>query len=86
MKEATLCLLIKESQGERELCLGLKKKGFGKGNWNMAGGMLNLLKDKGIVDTAIRETEEEFGVKIKDFEKVAVFNFLYPKEKEWVKN
>lgn len=83
MKEATLCLLIRGSQEGRELLLGLKKKGFGKGNWNAAGGRFDLLKDKSIIDTAIRETEEEFGVKIKEFEKVAIFDFLFPKEKEW---
>ena len=83
MKQATLCLLVKEDQKGRELCLGWKKFGFGKGNWNAAGGMFDLGKDKSIIDTVVRETEEEFGVKIRDFEKVAVFNFLYPKEKEW---
>lgn len=83
MKQATLCLLIRGSQGKRKLCLGLKKKRFGKGKWNAAGGRFDPLKDKNITDTAIRETEEEIGVKIKEFEKVAVFDFFFPKERRW---
>ena len=66
------------------MLLGRKKKGFGKGKWNAAGGMFDSLKgDRDIVDTAIRETEEEVGIKIRDLEKVAVFDFLFPKERYW---
>ena len=84
MKQATLCFLLKEGDEGRELLLCLKKLGFGKGKWNAAGGRFDLAKgDKDIADTAIRETEEEINIKVKEFEKVAVFDFLYPEEKEW---
>jgi len=89
MKQATLCLLIREGRDGKELLLAMKKRGFGVQRWNGAGGKLDPLKgDKTVVDTAIRETEEEIGVKVKKFEKVAIFNFYYPylseiDKKEW---
>lgn len=86
MKQSILCLLIKKNQNDRELLLAMKKKGFGAGRWNGVGGKLDPQKgDKSILDTLIRETEEEIGVKIKEFEKVALLTFLYPyySEKKW---
>jgi len=79
MKHATLCILIKENEEEKELLLAMKKQGFGVNRWNGVGGKFNPEKgDKTIEDTAIRETEEELGVKTKNIEKVAIFNFCYP--------
>ena len=76
MRQATLCLLIKENQDKEELLLAMKKRGFGVGKWNGVGGKINPVKgDRNIEDTAIRETEEEIGVKIKDLEKVAILSF-----------
>jgi len=90
IKEATLCLLIRENQDGKELLLAMKKRGFGAGKWNGVGGKPDLRKgDKNITETAIRETEEEIGVKIKKLEKVAVLNFRFPyipEEKEWDQN
>lgn len=89
MKQATLCFLIRGNQGERELLLAMKKTGFGEGKWNGIGGRLDLgRKSESISETAIREVEEEIGIKIKDIEKVAILNFSHPyflnsEEKEW---
>lgn len=87
MRQATLCLLIKEGELGREILLAMKKRGFGVGKWNGVGGKLDPQRgDRNIVDAAIRETEEEIGVKIKELEKVAVLNFYFPyiaKEKSW---
>ncbi len=89
MKQATLCLLIKENQKDKEILLAMKKRGFGKGRWNGVGGKLDLEKgDRNIVATAIRETYEEIGVKVKKIEKVALLNFRFPyisedERKEW---
>ncbi len=84
MTQATLYLLIKENQKEKKLLLAMKKRGFGKGKWNGVGGKEDSEKgDINIVKTAIRETEEEIGVKIKKMEKVAVLSFYYPYKKEW---
>lgn len=79
MKQATLCLLIKENSAGGEILLAMKKRGFGVGKWNGVGGKIDFKKgDKNIVDTAIRETEEEIGIKIKEMEKVALLNFRFP--------
>lgn len=65
----------------------MKKRGFGKGRWNGVGGKIDLEKgDKSVLCSAIRETEEEIGVKIKNPEKVAVMDFHFPeipKEKDF---
>lgn len=84
MRQATLCLLIKENQNNKELLLAMKKRGFGKYKWNGVGGKFDLEKgDKNIVDAAIRETEEEIGIKAKELEKVAVLSFYFPYKEEW---
>ncbi len=87
MRQATICLLIRESlpvDGKKELLLAMKKRGFGFGKWNGVGGKIDSEKgDKNIVETAIRETEEEIGVKVKKLEKVAVLNFYFPYNQTW---
>lgn len=84
MKQATLCLLVKENQKDKEVLLAMKKRGFGVGKWNGVGGKLDLGKgDKNIIDTAIRETKEEVGVIVGGLEKVAVLSFYFPYKKEW---
>ncbi len=84
MKQATLCLLIKDKGGEKELLLAMKKRGFGVGKWNGVGGKVDPEKgDRDIVGAAVREAEEEIGVKAKDLEKVAVLNFRFPYKEEW---
>lgn len=84
MKEATLCLLIKDSQPDKELLLAMKKRGFGMGKWNGVGGKLDLEKgDKDVVDTVRRETKEEIGVEVEELEKVAVLNFNFPYNSDW---
>ena len=87
MRQATICLLIRESPPagrKKELLLAMKKRGFGAGKWNGVGGKLDSEKgDKNIVEAAIRETEEEIGVKIKELEKVAVLNFYFPYNQTW---
>jgi 8-oxo-dGTP pyrophosphatase MutT (NUDIX family) len=87
MEQAALGFLIRENKGSRELLLAMKKRGFGQGKWNGAGGRFDSKKDGDIFDTTIREIEEEIGVKVKDVEKVAILNFHYPylrnTEKEW---
>lgn len=80
MKQTTLCLLVRPD----EVLLAMKKRGFGIGKWNGAGGKLDFEKgDKDIVGAAIRETKEEIGVLIENPEKVGVFHFYFPHKKEW---
>jgi 8-oxo-dGTP pyrophosphatase MutT (NUDIX family) len=80
MRQATLCLLIK---GDKIL-LAMKKRGFGVGRWNGAGGKFDAEKgDKSILDAAVRETKEEIGVEVKNPEKVGLFHFKFPHKPEW---
>lgn len=80
MKQTTLCLLIKEGK----ILLAMKKRGFGVGRWNGAGGKFDEEKgDISILDAALRETKEEIGVDIKNPEKFGLFHFKFSdKEKE----
>lgn len=77
MRQATLCLLIKDQQ----ILLGLKKRGFGEGKWNGVGGKVQ--DGETLEQAAIRETQEEIGVTPKSLEKVAVLNFTFPQKPEW---
>lgn len=63
-----------------EILLGLKKEGFGKGNYNGFGGKFDSSLDKGILDTSIRELNEECGLTCSpdNLEKVAVIEFYFP--------
>ena len=84
MNQATLCLLINGKDNPKEILLAMKKRGFGAGKWNGVGGKPDKEKgDKSIIDTAIRETEEEIGVLVDNPEKVAILDFYFPYKKEW---
>lgn len=84
MKEATICLLVKGNQKDKEILLAIKKRGFGVGKWNGVGGKIDFEKgDKNVIDAAIRETEEEIGVQVKELEKVAILNFTFPYNRAW---
>ena len=63
LRDVTLCFLVQKSNGEVEnICLAMKKRGFGMGNWNGVGGKRHK-NDKTIIETFLRETEEELGIK-----------------------
>ncbi|MBU4284950.1 8-oxo-dGTP diphosphatase [Patescibacteria group bacterium] len=87
MRQVSLCLLIKENKGSiTEILLAMKKRGFGQGRWNGVGGKTDIEKGETVFDSAIREAEEEIGVKIKNPEKAAIIDFYFPeqpKEKNW---
>ncbi len=73
MKELTLVYLVTEDK----ICLALKKRGFGEGNYNGYGGKLE--EGETILQGAIREVYEESLVEVleTDLKKVAdiVFHF-----------
>ena len=75
MIHTSLVILKKDD----EILLGTKKRGFGKGRLNGVGGKLQ--DDESIEECAIRETQEEIGVKLTKLERVAtiVFDDLYYK-------
>ncbi len=80
LRQATLMFLI---DGNKVL-LAMKKRGFGEGKWNGVGGKPNA--GETIEQTAIRETEEEVGVKVKNIVQVGILDFYFPsvpEEKNW---
>lgn len=70
--QATLCFLI---DGDRVL-LGKKKRRFAEGKWNGYGGKRN--EDETILQTAIREFQEEAGITPKSLVQVATLDCYHP--------
>ncbi len=79
MRQVSLCFLIKRDRLKQKVLLAMKKRGFGQGKWNGVGGKIDREKgDKNVLDSAIRETEEEIKVKAQNFKKVAIIDFYFP--------
>jgi len=77
MRQATLLFLIKDNQ----ILLAMKKRGFGQGRWNGAGGKPE--GNENILETAIRETQEEISVTPKNISQVATLDFYFKNKNEW---
>lgn len=79
MKTCTLVYLLKDDW----VMLALKKRGFGTGKYNAVGGKVK--EGETVEQAAIREAEEEAGVKIKveDLVKVADIKFEYLDNRDW---
>lgn len=67
--ETTLCLLMKDNK----ILLAKKKKGFGAGRYNGAGGKLE--GNETPEEAMIRETQEEIYVTPTKYEKVGLISF-----------
>lgn len=84
LRDATLVFLIKRDLDEiSQICLAMKKRGFGKGRWNGVGGKVGDKVQETVEQAAVRETEEEIGVKVKDLQKVAELKFNFPHNSAW---
>ena len=61
----------------------MKKRGFGRGKWNGVGGKVE--PGETLVQAAIRELDEEIGVKAlpKNLEKVGSIKFHFPTNSGW---
>jgi ADP-ribose pyrophosphatase YjhB (NUDIX family) len=72
-KVLTLAYLLKNDT----ICLAMKKRGFGEGNWNGYGGKLE--EGETLDEGAIREIKEESAVVVgkSDLEKVAIVEFIF---------
>ena len=83
MINRTLCFLVKRDNNSKitEVCLGMKKIGFGQGLFVGIGGKIK--EDESIEDAVIRETEEEILVKVKDIQKMAETDFRFPHKPDW---
>ncbi|MFH1509348.1 MAG: 8-oxo-dGTP diphosphatase [bacterium] len=75
--EQTLTILQKENK----LLLGLKKHGFGEGRWNGFGGKVK--ENECVRTAAIREMQEEAGVKIKDPQLTGIMEFYFSGKDEF---
>lgn len=82
MKKATLVFLVKKTNGKiSQICLAMKKRGFGVGRWNGVGGKVEA--GETIEDAAKRETTEEISVEAKNLMKVAELDFSFSKNPSW---
>lgn len=77
LRRATLCFLVRD----RQVLLAMKKRGFGQGKWNGAGGKPN--PGESIEDTAVREAREEIGVTPHALRRVATLSFYFPNAPEY---
>ncbi len=82
LRNATLVFLIKRSGGDiTDICLAMKKRGFGKNRWNGVGG--KVIEGETIEEAAKREAKEEVGVSVNDLRKVAEIAFHFPHNPSW---
>ncbi len=72
-KVMTLAFLLKEN----EICLAMKKRGFGEGNWNGYGGKVG--EGETVAAAAVREIKEESGVEVneRDLFEIALTDFIF---------
>jgi len=70
-KKVTIVFLLRDD----EVCLGMKKRGFGVGLWNGTGG--KVLEGEIPEDAAKREAKEEFGVDLIDLKDMGKIFFIY---------
>lgn len=85
LRNATLVFLIKKSQnGITDICLAMKKRGFGMNRWNGTGGKVDDQNQKETIEEAAkRETKEEIGVLVKELNKIAELSFCFPHDPAW---
>ncbi len=84
LRDATLVFLIKRSEGKiTDICLAMKKRGFGVNRWNGVGGKVGDKQKETIEGAAKREAKEEIGVDIVDFYKVAELIFYFVDNPAW---
>lgn len=76
-KTLTLAYLLRDE----EICLGMKKRGFGEGNWNGFGGKVE--GGETVEGATVREIGEECGVRVREehLEKVAIIEFFFKDRK-----
>lgn len=83
LKDTTLLFLVRRNDtgAVSEICLAMKKRGFGTGKWNGVGGKLE--PGESIEDATRRETEEEIGVRVGEMRQVAQLEFRYAPRPDW---
>jgi 8-oxo-dGTP diphosphatase/2-hydroxy-dATP diphosphatase len=83
LRDATLIFLVKKSENKiTNICLAMKKRGFGMGRWNGVGGKVESEKET-IEEAAKREAKEEIGVVANNLNKIAELSFHFPHNPNW---
>lgn len=81
-RDASLVFLVKRESGViTEVCLAMKKRGFGEGKWNGVGGKLEAGETPH--QAAVREAEEEMGIFVESSKKVGEIEFSFCHKPEW---
>ncbi len=81
LKKTTLGVISRPTD---EVCLAMKRRGFGAGKWNFSGGKVQ--PGETVEDCHIRETKEEFQTSIRSLRLVAILYFYFsdvPVERGW---
>lgn len=83
LRDSTLLFLVKKDADGKvvEICLAMKKRGFGAGRWNGVGGKVEGVET--ILEAARRETREEILVEVGDVQKVAELDFYFSHNHSW---
>lgn len=82
LPNTTLVFLVKrENRKISEICLAMKKRGFGKDKWNGVGGKVK--ENETVIEAARRETKEEINIETVFLEQVGVIDFLFKNNCEW---
>lgn len=82
MRDTTLLFLVKKDEDKiTDICLAMKKRGFGVGRYNGVGGKVE--DGETIEDAVKRETNEEIGVIVDNLNKCAELTFIFPHKEEW---
>ncbi|XAS68927.1 8-oxo-dGTP diphosphatase [Micrococcaceae bacterium Sec5.7] len=79
----TLCFLIRDLGGRRQVLLGLKKTGFGRGKIVGLGG--HVEPGESDAEAACREVQEEAGLTVRqaDLRDAGLVRFEFPARPEW---
>lgn len=75
MKKVLTLVVIHDDE---KILLGLKKRGFGEGMWNGFGGKVE--DGESVEAAALRELEEEAGIKTNSLQHRGVINFTFEKD------
>ena len=82
MRKSTLLFLIKKDGNTiTDICLAMKKRGFGKGRYNGVGGKVE--RDETVEEAVRREAKEEIGISVLEMSQCATLAFTFPHNPDW---
>lgn len=77
------CTLVFVMNPKEEILLAMKKRGFGEGKWNGAGGKVEV--GETVEAAAVRELREETGIEVPEskLESVGTLHFTFEGKPDW---